>query len=194
MKGRRSVVDHSRVAGRERRASTVHTESIIPATMAGVTGLPLLGRSSALTALRLRESNYLLPGPASREGISLFDARTAGRRPLTIGAGGAFHSAILRWIVSRALGVDSEHARVVRISSTLSRDTTDKLSDLLSHGQARIIAAMRSLGHTVGDHDGRRSQGSRVPATAASCGAIPGDYSTPSTRGEQDETARGTGG
>src|SRR5215831_3473124 len=57
----------------------------------------------------------------------LFDARTAGRRPLTTGAGGAFPSAILRRIVSCASGVDSEQARVVRISSTLSRDTTAKL-------------------------------------------------------------------
>src|SRR5215475_10232812 len=79
--------------------------------MAGVTGLPLLERSSTLTSLRLRESNYLLPGSASRERITLFDARTTGRRPLMIGADGAFHSAILRWIVSRAAGVDSEHAR-----------------------------------------------------------------------------------
>src|SRR5262249_2638357 len=81
-------------------------------------------------------------------------------------------------------------------SATLksNKNHSDKLSDLLSHGQARIIAAMRSLGHTVSDHDGRRSQGSRVPVTAASCGAMPGDYNTPSTRGEQDETARGTGG
>jgi hypothetical protein len=102
----------------------VHTESIIPAAMAGMTGLPLLGRSSILTALRLRESNYLLPGPHRARVFRLFDARTAGRRPLTTGAGGTFHSAILRWIVSRASGVGSEHARVVRISSTLSRDTT----------------------------------------------------------------------
>ena len=40
------------------------------------------------------------------------------------GVGGELHSAILRRIVSHALGVYSEHARVVRISSTLSRDTT----------------------------------------------------------------------
>jgi hypothetical protein len=111
-------------ARRARRASMVHTESIIPAAMAGVTGLPLLGRSSTLAALRLREAHDLLPGPASRKGIALFDARTAGRRPLRTGAGGACHSAILRWIVSRASGVDSEQARVVRIASTLSRDTT----------------------------------------------------------------------
>ena len=58
----------------------VHTESIIPAAMAGVTGQLLLGRSSTLTALRLRESNYLLPGPASREGISAF-RRTHRRMP-----------------------------------------------------------------------------------------------------------------
>ena len=47
----------------------VHTESIIPAAIAGVTGQLLLGRSSTLTVLRLRESHYLLPGPASCEGI-----------------------------------------------------------------------------------------------------------------------------
>src|SRR2546430_15841336 len=55
--------------------------------------------------------------------FQLFDARTAGHRPLTTGADGAFHNAILRWIVSRASGVDSAQARIVRISSTLSRDT-----------------------------------------------------------------------
>src|SRR5438445_4926015 len=50
----------------------------------------------------------------------LCDARTAGRYPLTTEAGGA----LLRWIVSQASGVYSEHVRVVRISYTLSRDTT----------------------------------------------------------------------
>ena len=58
----------------------VHTESIIPAAMEGVTGLFLLGRSSTLTALRLREPNYLLSGPASREGISAV-RRTHRRTP-----------------------------------------------------------------------------------------------------------------
>src|SRR5215813_5085138 len=58
----------------------VHTESLIPAAMTGVTGLPLLGRSGTLIALRLRESNYLLPGPASRAGISAF-RRTHRRKP-----------------------------------------------------------------------------------------------------------------
>jgi len=43
---------------------------------------------------------------------------------MTTGAGGELHSALLRWIVSRASGVYSEHARVGRIASTLSRDTT----------------------------------------------------------------------
>jgi hypothetical protein len=62
-------------------------------------------------------------GPHRARVFRLLDARTAGRRPLTAEAGGAVHSAILRWIVSRASGVDSEQARVVRISSTLSRDT-----------------------------------------------------------------------
>jgi hypothetical protein len=65
----------------------VHTESIIiPAAMAGVP-LPLLGRSSALTALRLRGSNYLLPGPVSREGISAF-RRTHRRTPSPDDRGG----------------------------------------------------------------------------------------------------------
>src|SRR5712691_330101 len=53
-----------------------------------------------------------------------FDTRTAGRHLLTAGADGALHSALLRWIVSRASGGYSKHARVVRISYTLSRDTT----------------------------------------------------------------------
>jgi len=54
---------------------------------------------------------------------------------MTTGAGGELHSALLRWIVSRASGVYSEHARVGRIASTLSRDTTQycHLSD--SNGQ-----------------------------------------------------------
>src|SRR5712692_982228 len=64
-------------------------------------------------------------GPYRARVLRLFDARTAGRRPLTTGAGGALHSPLLRWIVSRASGAYSEHTRVVRISSTLSRDTTD---------------------------------------------------------------------
>jgi len=58
----------------------VHTASIIPAAIAGVTGQLLLGRSSTLTALRLRASNYLLLGPASCEGISAF-RRTHRRMP-----------------------------------------------------------------------------------------------------------------
>jgi hypothetical protein len=53
-----------------------------------------------------------------------FDTRTAGRHLLTAGADGALHSALLRWIVSRASGGYSKHARVVRISYTLSRDST----------------------------------------------------------------------
>ena len=65
----------------------VHTESLIPAAMAGVTGLPLLGRSSTLMALRRRESHYLLPGPASREGISAF-RRTHRRTPSPDDRGG----------------------------------------------------------------------------------------------------------
>ena len=65
----------------------VHTESIIPAAMAGVTGRPLLGRSSTLTVLRLRESNSLLPGPASREGIAAF-RRTHRRTPSPDDRGG----------------------------------------------------------------------------------------------------------
>jgi len=57
----------------------VHTASIIPAAMSGMTRLPLRGRSSTLPALRLRESNYLLPGRTSREAISAF--RRTHRRP-----------------------------------------------------------------------------------------------------------------
>jgi hypothetical protein len=49
-----------------------------------------------------------------------FDTRTAGRHPLTTGADGA----LLKWIVSRASRGYSKHARVVRISYTLLRDTT----------------------------------------------------------------------
>src|SRR5712691_4451252 len=84
-------------------------------------GPPLCGRSSTLTSLRLQESHDLLQGPASREGISALQ-RTHRRTPSPpTGAGGEPHSALLRWIVSRASGVDSEHVRVVRIASTLSR-------------------------------------------------------------------------
>jgi len=45
----------------------------------------------------------------------LYDAHTAGHRPLTTGPSGALHSALLKWIVSRASGVYREHVRVVRI-------------------------------------------------------------------------------
>ena len=65
----------------------VHTASIIPAAMSGKTGLPLLGRSSTLTALRLQESNYLLPGRTSREAISAF-RRTHRRTPSPDDRGG----------------------------------------------------------------------------------------------------------
>jgi hypothetical protein len=43
-----------------------------------------------------------------------FDFSTSApqdNRPLMTRAGGTFHSALLRWIVSRASGVDSEYAR-----------------------------------------------------------------------------------
>jgi hypothetical protein len=53
-----------------------------------------------------------------------FDTWSAGRHLLTTEADGAFDSALLRWIVSRASGEYSKHACVVRISYTLSRDTT----------------------------------------------------------------------
>src|SRR2546426_7218636 len=49
-----------------------------------------------------------------------FATRNAGRHPLTTGA----DDALLKWNVSRASGGYSEHARVGRISYTLSRDTT----------------------------------------------------------------------
>src|SRR2546429_4269815 len=79
--------------------------------------------------------------------FQLFDARPAGHRPLTTGADGAFHNAILRWIVSRASGVDSAQARIVRISSTLSRDTIE------------LSAARRYttfLAHRHAQHEGER--------------------------------------
>ena len=53
-----------------------------------------------------------------------FDTRTAGRYTLTTVTDSALRSALLRWIVSRASERYSKHARVVRISYTLSRDTT----------------------------------------------------------------------
>src|SRR2546427_9648937 len=53
-----------------------------------------------------------------------FDTRTAGRHTLTTVTDGALRSALLRWIVSRASEGYSKHARVVRISYTLSRNTT----------------------------------------------------------------------
>src|SRR5947208_10369788 len=88
MKVRRSNVDRSRVEpGVQGGLARVHTESIIPTAMAGVTGLPLLGRSSTLTTLRPRESNDLLPEPASREGISAF-RRTHRRTPSPDDRGG----------------------------------------------------------------------------------------------------------
>jgi uncharacterized membrane protein YkgB len=57
-----------------------------------------------------------------------FDTRTAGRHTLTTVTDGALRSALLRWIVSRASEGYSKHARVVRISYTLSRDTTGFLT------------------------------------------------------------------
>jgi len=53
-----------------------------------------------------------------------FDTRAAGRHPLTTGADDALPRARLRWIVSRAWGGHSKHARVARISYPLSRDIT----------------------------------------------------------------------
>src|SRR5215471_9277146 len=65
----------------------VHTASIIPAAIARMTGLPLCGRSSTLTALRLWESNYLPPGRLSHEAISAF-RRTHRRTPSPDDRGG----------------------------------------------------------------------------------------------------------
>src|SRR6266581_8599835 len=57
-----------------------------------------------------------------------FDTRTAGRYTLTTVTDSALRSALLRWIVSRASERYSKHARVVRISYTLSRDTSGFLT------------------------------------------------------------------
>src|SRR5215471_10932756 len=54
----------------------------------------------------------------------LVDVRTAGRHPLTTGAEGARHSALLRGSVSHASGGYRGHARGVRMAYTLPRDTT----------------------------------------------------------------------
>jgi hypothetical protein len=85
--------------------------------------------------------------------LRLFDARTAGRRPLTTGAGGELQSVILRWIVSRASGVYSEHTRVVRIASTLSRDTSQIFKATVLQGRGRLRAALTALGcfHQIQD-------------------------------------------
>src|SRR5262249_38839013 len=73
-----------------------------------------------LIGMRLRTSNYLRPGAHRVRLFRRFDTRTAGRHPLTTGADGT----LLTWIVSRASGGSSKHVCVVRISYTLSRDTT----------------------------------------------------------------------
>ena len=74
----------------------------------------------SLTGMRLRESNYLWPGCTSREAISAL-CHTERRPP---SPDDWADDALLKWIVSRASGGYSEHARVGRISYTLSRDTT----------------------------------------------------------------------
>src|SRR6516162_1661008 len=67
-----------------------------------------------------------------------FDTWPVGRHPMTTGADGALHSALLRCIVSRVSGGYSTH--VVRISYTLSRDTTQLIDVwmglLLFHAQS----------------------------------------------------------
>src|SRR5712691_8897594 len=97
-------------------------------------------------------------GPYRARVLRLFDARTAGRRPLTTGAGGAFHSALLRWLVSRASGVDSEQARVVRISSTLLRDTTCACHPSRYLGVPRLFLAAPPSTTALGLHSGQGEQ------------------------------------
>ena len=80
-----------------------------------------------------------------------FDTRTAGRHTLTTVTDGALRSALLRWIVSRASEGYSKHARVVRISYTLSRDTTGFLTvEQFSKGLGTVevmIAVLIGLRH-----------------------------------------------
>ena len=93
-----------------------------------------------------------------------FDPLTAGRHLLTTGADGALHSALLRWIVSRASGGYSKHARVVRISSTLSRDTTASRNGPRWRATAVIHAFLLKKGEhmpgstSAGFHEGSRSE------------------------------------
>jgi len=74
---------------------------------------------------------------------------------MTTGAGGELHSALLRWIVSRASGVYSEHARVGRIASTLSRDTTKKQL----HNNSSLSPILTREDFIQGD-----AQGGKVPS------------------------------
>jgi hypothetical protein len=90
----------------------VHASSVIPAGIGG--------RSSP--ALGCGSGNRITFGQGAHR-VRLFRrcaTRNAGRHPLTTGADGAH----LKWIVCRASGGYSKLARVVRISYTLSRDTT----------------------------------------------------------------------
>jgi hypothetical protein len=92
----------------------VHASSVIPAGIGG--------RSSP--ALGCGSGNRITFGQGAHR-VRLFRrcaTRNAGRHPLTTGADGAH----LKWIVCRASGGYSKLARVVRISYTLSRDTTRK--------------------------------------------------------------------
>jgi hypothetical protein len=101
----------------------VHASSVIPAGIGG--------RSSP--ALGCGSGNRITFGQGAHR-VRLFRrcaTRNAGRHPLTTGADGAH----LKWIVCRASGGYSKLARVVRISYTLSRDTTI----------SRAIGVMRRL-------------------------------------------------
>ena len=91
----------------------VHTASVIPAAMPGVTAATAGAIQHADFAEAL-EAHDLLPGPTSREGLSAL-RRTYCRTPSPDDRAKRRTSALLKWIVSRASGVYSEHVRVVRI-------------------------------------------------------------------------------
>src|SRR5712692_2927379 len=123
MKGRRSDVDHSLVEPgvqvpwypiAQQYFHGVHTVSVISAAMPGLTAATAWAIQHSACAEAL-EANYLLQGRHRARVFRLFNTRTAGHCPLTTGPSGAFPSALLRGIVSRASGGDSMHVCVVRI-------------------------------------------------------------------------------
>ena len=92
-----------------------------------------------LTGMRLQDRITFGQGAHRVRLFRRFDTRITSRHPLIAGADGV----LLRWIVSRASGGYSKHARVVRISSTLSRDTTTNLDPFIIHAASGDSKAKR---------------------------------------------------